>query len=162
MVLADNGKFYLYVTAHIPEGTERGAVVVAESNDLFSWHNPRAALRDTPSMESPQVWKEKGHYFMTTSALGAGTFISDNPVTGWRKYDFPRPPIQQHEKFVPTSSSYAEEVCRLDDGSLIMAGLTWRLWGNSIYIFKVCPDANGAPTSYKCPFAMGLINNRKD
>jgi hypothetical protein len=149
MVFSDNNKFYLYVTAHIPEGTERGAVVVAESNDLVSWHNPRVAVRGIASMESPQVWKEKGHYFMTTSALGAGTFISDSPVTGWKKHAFPRPSIQQHEKFVPTSSSYAEEAIRLDDGSLIMAGLTWRLWGNSIYIFEVCSDANGVPTNYQ-------------
>jgi len=149
MVLSDNGKFYLYATAHIAEGTERGAVVVAESNDLHSWHNAKVAIRGSGPMESPQVWKEKGSYFMTASSLGGGTFISDHPVTGWKKHDFPRPPIQQHEKIVPTSSSYAEEVYRLDDGTMIMAGLTWRHWGNSIYIFGVSSDPNGVPTDYR-------------
>ena len=87
---------------------------------------------------------------MTTSSHGKGTFVSDHPMTGWRRVAFPRPDTQAVEKYVRTSPSYAEEVVRLDDGSLLMAALTFRHWGNSIYFFRVETD-QGMPVSYERP-----------
>ena len=89
---------------------------------------------------------------MTTSAHGQGAWVSDHPTKDWKKSDFPRPPVQEFEKDVPTSPSYAEEVIRLEDGRLIIASLTWRHWGNTIYISEIQNDKDGKPIGYKSPF----------
>jgi hypothetical protein len=152
MVLTDNGKFYIYVTADANSGEDRGAVAVAESDDLIHWKNPQIAVRGKIASESPQVWKSGDTYYMVTSSHGAATYSSKNPVTGWEPTPFPRAPIWETEHYVPTSGGYAEEVARMDDGSIIFAALTWRLWGNSIYIYKMKTDKNGNPTGYESPF----------
>jgi len=152
MVLVDGNDFYLYVTAQAKKGHERGIVAVAHSNDLIHWDNPQIAVRGNIISESPQVWKEKGRYFMTTSSHGAATYVSEHPAVGWKRIDFPRPDIQKAERYVQTSGSYAEEVVRLKDGSLMMAALTFRYWGNSIYFFHVKTDDSGLPTGYESPF----------
>lgn len=156
MVLDDgNGKYYMYVTGtHKREGdTEIGSVTVLESEDLTNWKNPQSAVDFKHAMESPQVWKSKGKYYMTTSAAGHGQWESDNPVTGWKKSDFARPHLQSFEDRIELGAgSYAEEVIRLEDGTLIMGSLTWRHWGNSIYLFEVVEDKEtGKPIGYKIP-----------
>ena len=148
MVLEDNGKYYMYVTGTHKEG-ERGVVVVLESENLINWKNPQPAVQGKHAMESPQVWKGGEKYYMVTSAAGHDVWESNHPVTGWIKSDFARPEIQKLEKYVKTSSSYAEEVIRLKDGTLIMGSLTWRYWGNSIYLFKVIEDETGKPIGFK-------------
>jgi len=151
-IVKDGDTFYMFVTAHSVIKEPRGILAVAESKDLINWTNPQIALRHTPSMESPYLWKQDGKFYMTTSAHGQGTWVSDHPTKGWEKSDFPRPPVQEMEKDVPTSPSYAEEIVRLDDGRVIIASLTWRLWGNTLYISEIQNDKNGKPKSYKSPF----------
>jgi predicted GH43/DUF377 family glycosyl hydrolase len=152
-ILADGGKFYMYVTAHAASGNPRGMVVVADSNDLVKWENPRIAVRYNHAMESCQVWKHKDKYFMTTSAHGGGVWVSDRPDEGWEKAPIGRPDVHKYEKLVQTSPSYAEEVLNLDDLDVI-AGLTWRHFGNSIYIFKINYGPTGLPVSYQSPFEL--------
>jgi len=154
MVFKDNGKFYVYLTAAAADGDPKGTVLVAESDDLLHWSNPQIAVRSTPSMESPQVWKMGDTYYMTTSALGAGLWTSKSPTAGWQRCTIERPPIQKLESYVPTSPSYAEEVIRLKDGSYLIAGLTWRHWGNSIYFFRMETDDSGKLIGYKSPFKL--------
>ncbi len=144
-------RFYMYVTAAAHPPGDRGAVVVAESTDLTNWRNPRVAVRRNIISESPQVWQSGDRFYMTTSSLGGTTYVSDHPVDGWRQRDFPRPPIQAREKYVETSGSYAEEVRPLPDGSWLVAGLTWRHWGNSIYIFRM-KMRDGLPAAYESPW----------
>ena len=151
-ILKDGDTFYMYVTAHSPIKEPRGVVTVAESKDLFNWTNPQIAVRHLAAMESPQLWKQNGKFYMTTSAHGQGAWVSDHPTKDWKKSDFPRPPVQEFEKDVPTSPSYAEEVIRLEDGRLIIASLTWRHWGNTIYISEIQNDKDGKPIGYKSPF----------
>ena len=119
MVLEDNGKYYMYVTGTHKEG-EHGVVVVLESYDLINWKNPQPAVRGKHAMESPQVWKGGNKYYMVTSATGSDVWESNHPVTGWKRSDFARPDTQNKEKYVKTSPSYAEEVIRLKDGTLII------------------------------------------
>jgi len=152
MVLADNGKFYMYVTAYLAEGKPRGMVAVAESDDLYNWGNRQIAVRGIASMESPVVWREGEMYYMTTSAWGQGCWESKSPTQGWQSSDFKRPGVQQAEKYVETSPSYAEEIVGLADGTKVIASLTWRHWGNTIYFFEIVPDKNGKPIGYKSPF----------
>jgi hypothetical protein len=45
-------------------------------------------------------------------------------------------------------------VIRLDDGRLVMAGLTFRYWGNSIYLFGMETGVDGAPIRYRSPFTL--------
>ncbi len=151
-VLEDGDKFYMYVTADAREGEKRGVVAVCESDDLFNWTNPQIAVRGNIASESPQVYKSQGYYYMLTSSHGAGTFRSKDPVEGWEPFDFPRPPVQQVEKYVNTSGAYAEEVVGLSDNSLLFAALTFRYWGNSIYIFRASLDSSGAIAGYESPF----------
>jgi len=152
-IIKDGDTFYMYVTAHSPIEEPRGILAVAQSKDLLNWSDYQIAVRHIPSMESPQLWKQNGKFYMTTSAHGQGTWVSDHPTRGWKKAGFPRPPItSEFEKDVPTSPSYAEEVVRLEDGRLIIASLTWRLWGNSIYISEIQNDKDGQPIGYKSPF----------
>jgi hypothetical protein len=131
-----------------------GAVAVMESDDLCHWRNPRIAASARHAMESPQVWKGGDKYYMTTSAHGGGLWESDGPVKGWKRSDFKRPEIADFEKYVGTSGSYAEEVVRMDDGTLVMASCTWRYWGNSLYLFKVVEDETGKPAGYESPFKL--------
>jgi len=152
VIFKDGDTFYMFLTAHSIIAEPRGILSVAQSKDLVNWTNPQIALRHLPAMESPQVWKNKGKYYMTTSAHGQGTWISDHPTKGWEKSDFPRPPTQTIEKDVPTSPSYAEEVIQLEDGRTIIASLTWRHWGNTIYISEIQNDKDGKPQSYISPF----------
>ncbi len=154
VVLIDGDKFYLYFTAHKAGGGLDGAVAVMESDDLYNWRNPRIAVNFKHAMESPQVWKSGDKYYMTTSATGQGQWVSDDPVTGWKQADFARPEIYRFEKYVATSGSYAEEVVRMADGTLIMASCTWRYLGNSIYLFKVAEDKTGKPIGYESPFEL--------
>lgn len=146
-------RFLLYVTAHAASGDPRGLVVVAESEDLVHWRNPRIAIRGPHAIESPQVWKEGNTYCMATSAAGNNTWTSNDPVEGWKQSGFPRPPIQDVERYTQPLGSYAEEILRTANGDLIMAGLTFRHWGNSIYIFKVETDpVTAEPIGYITPF----------
>lgn len=151
-ILKDGGRFYLYFTAHARDGG--GAVGVCKSTDLIHWTTPGLALRGRHAMESPQVWKQGGRYFMTTSAAGSGVWESNKPDAGWRQVDFPRPPVQAWDRYVKTSASYAEEVAPLDGKSKVMAGLTFRYWGNSIYISRIIADKAGKPIGYESPFAL--------
>ena len=41
---------------------------------------------------------------------------------------------------------------------IIMAGLTWRHWGNSIYIYEVQADKEGQPVGYKKPAPEPLVH----
>lgn len=159
MVWDDGGTFYMYATAHAKVGDPRGAVVVAESTDLFNWKNPQPAVRGNIVSESPQVWKIGDTYYMTTSSHGHGTYMSKHPAKGWEKKPFPMPKVRDAEKYVPTSGGYAEEVIRLDDNSLLMALTTWRHWGNSLYLFKMETDPEKGITGYVSPF--GLDNHRE-
>lgn len=152
-IFKDGDTFYMLTTAHSAIAEPRGILSVAESKDLIHWTNPQIALRYLAAMESSQIWKHKDKYFMTTSAHGQGTWISDRPDKGWKKLDFPRPPVQTMEKDVPTSASYAEEVFQLEDTDVI-ASLTWRHQGNTIYISKIIYDANGVPSGYESPFKL--------
>ena len=152
MVLRDGERFLLYVTAQAAVGDPIGLVAVAESTDLLHWKNPRVALRGPHACESPQVWKSGERYYMTTSAFGQGCWESADPVGGWKPSPFPRPPITERERFVSTSPSYAEEVVLLDDGSLLIASLTFRHWGNTIYFFRVVTDEAGRPVRYESRF----------
>lgn len=150
MVLKADDGFYLYVTATAKEADadgNRGVVAVARSSDLVSWSTGTIALRTPLPPESPQVWKQGELYCMLTSSNGAGSFISEHPVHGWRTAKFPRPNIPAVEKYVETSGSYAEEVA-LSPATPIMGSLTWRLYGNSIYFFKIQPGAVG-PDGYE-------------
>ena len=153
-VLIDGDKFYLYFTAHKAGGGLDGAVAVMESDDLIHWSNPQVAVNFKHALESPQVWKGGDKYYMTTSATGHGQWVSENPATGWKPAEFARPEISGFEKYVDTSGSYAEEVVRMDDGTLIMASCTFRYWGNSIYLFKVNEDETGKPVNYESPFVL--------
>jgi len=153
-VLIDGDKFYLYFTAHKAGGGLDGAVAVMESDDLIHWSNPQVAVNFKHALESPQVWKSGDKYYMTTSATGHGQWVSENPATGWKPAEFARPEISGFEKYVDTSGSYAEEVVRMDDGTLIMASCTFRYWGNSIYLFKVNEDETGKPVSCESPFEL--------
>ena len=152
MVLADGGKFYMYFTADAKEGPETGVVAVWESDDLLHWSNPRIAVRGNIACESPHVWKSGDTYYMFTSAQGADTWSSKHPVTGWTRTPIPRAPVGEVEKYVRTSGGYAEELVRLDDGTLVLAALTFRRWGNSIYFFKVETDKDGRTVGYRSPF----------
>ena len=152
-VLVDGDRFCLYATAHARPPGEPGAVVVAESHDLIHWSNPQIAVRAKGSSESPQVWKVGASYCMTTSSLGAATYVSDDPVSGWTRVDFPRPNTLGRERFVPTSPSYAEEVVRLPSGDWLMASLTWRHHGNSLYLWRMKCE-NGRPVSYESPWTL--------
>ncbi|MHC4800376.1 MAG: hypothetical protein ACYTF1_27360, partial [Planctomycetota bacterium] len=89
-----------------------------------------------------------------TSSKGADTYSSRHPVKGWQRTAFPRPDIKAVEKYVATSGSYAEEVVSLDDGTHLMAALTYRHYGNSIYFFRIQTDAAGQPTGYQIPFGL--------
>ncbi len=154
-VLIDGDTFYLYVTAEAAkkEGMrdeERGLVVVAESDDLIHWQNPQIALRTRRAPESAQVWKNGEAYYMVISAGGSGTYVSDHPARGWRRSEFPRPPLQDVERYVDASGSRIEEVVRLEDGRLIMASGSFR---NSTYFFLVETDETGRPVGYRSPFA---------
>ena len=153
-ILKDGDTFYMYCTVYAKDG--RGTVSVCKSRDLFNWTTPTIAAVGKPAMESPMVWKKGGHYYMTTSSTGAGVWTSDRPDTGWVEVDFPRPPVQTLEKYVPTSVSYAEEVVPFDDESQLMASITWRLWGNSIYLSKIISDKEGQPIRYESPFMIGI------
>jgi hypothetical protein len=75
---------------------------------------------------------------------------------GWERTEFPRPNLRAVESSVSLWSpfSYAEEVIRLDDGRLVMAGLTFRYWGNSIYLFGMETGVDGAPIRYRSPFTL--------
>lgn len=150
-IFKDGDTFYMYVTAHAVAGDPRGIVVVAESKDLIHWANPKIAARHRHAMESPQVWKNGDKYFMTTSAHGGGVWVSDKPDSGWKLTNFARPNIQAYEKHVQTSGSYAEEVFDCGDKDVI-AGLTWRHYGNTIYIFQIGYNKDGCVESYLSPF----------
>lgn len=150
-VLKVGDRFYMYVTASAKPPGARGAVVVAESDDLIHWRNRTIAVRRSIASESPQVWRVGDQYCMTTSSHGGTTYVSDHPAHGWVERVFPRPPVLEVEKYVETSPSYAEEVCRLADETYLIAGLTWRLWGNSIYIFRMHVQ-DGAPARYESPW----------
>ena len=152
-VLEDSGTYYMYFTAQTTSGG--GAVAVCESSDLINWTTPTIAVNGINAMESPQVWKEGSTYFMMTSSTGVGVWKSTSPDSGWSATSFPRPPIQAWENYVPTSGSYAEEVAPFGTNNSLMASLTWRLWGNSIYISKIITDGTGKPTGYESPFILG-------
>lgn len=150
-IFKDGDIFYMYLTAHAANGDPRGIVAVAESKDLIQWKNPKIAVRHRHAMESPQVWKKGDKYFMTTSAHGGGVWVSDKPDSGWKPAAFARPNIQAYEKHVKTSGSYAEEVFTYGDKDII-AGLTWRHYGNTIYIFQIDYNKEGFAESYLSPF----------
>ena len=150
-VIKDGDKFYIYATARAKPPGKTGAVVVAESEDLIHWHNPAIAVRRNIISESAQVWKTGDTYCMTTSSHGVGTYASSHPVTGWQPVDFPRPNTQAVERYVPTSASFAEEVVRMSDGTCVMASLTFRHHGNSIYFFRM-KMKNDLPVAYESPW----------
>ncbi len=153
MVFHDNETFYLYVTASVlVDSVGQGAVVVAESKDLFSWYNPQIACVTPPVPESPHVWKSGGNFYMYTSAGGGGVWESDNPVSGWKLTDIARVPTQEYAQPIPTSGGYAEEVLELEDGSILVAAATFRYFGNSIYIARLKMDENGRPVGYESPY----------
>jgi len=151
-LLKDGNDYYMYFTVYAKDG--RGTIGVCKSQDLFNWTTPTIAAVGKPAMESPQVWKQGDSYFMTTSSTGAGTWKSNHPDKEWVDVGFPRPPVQSLEKQVPTSVSYAEEVAPFGADSLLMASITWRHWGNSIYISKIISDAEGQPIRYESPFKL--------
>jgi hypothetical protein len=124
-------------------------IAVAESNDLFNWHNPQIAVRGPHPSESPQVWKSGTMYYMTS---GAGPYVSDHPVRGWKKDNFPSVPVPAVERYVSTSVGWADEIVPLGDGRFLRAAMTFRFWGNSIYIFRIKTDANGRPVGHESPF----------
>jgi len=136
-ILFDNGKFYLYVTATAALGNPRGIVTVAVSDDLIHWRDPKITVRGIGALESPQVWKQDGYYYMTTNSQGHGTWRSSNPVTGWEKVDFPR-------------TGGLEEVVRLKDGSLLSASIK----GDQIHISQVESGKQGEPIGYTSPFIL--------
>ncbi len=150
----ENGKdkFYMYVTAQALEGEKKGVVSVSESDDLINWSVPKIAVRGNVISESPQVWEKNGTFFMATSAVGSDTYTSKYPDKDWKKTPFARPKITDFEKYVGTSGLYGEEVVKLNDGSLILAMMTFRHWGNSLYFFKIETDKNGYPIGHKSPF----------
>lgn len=143
MVLEAEGRFYLYVTAHAKEAVDgqKGIVAVSTSDDLVSWSTGRIAVRGDNAMESPHVWKTGDRYHMTVSAGGHGTYISDDPASGWRRQAFPRPDVAAVETHIETSRGYAEEAVPLGDGTHLVAVLTWRHWGNTIYFFRTQMEA---------------------
>ncbi len=151
-ILKDGKNYYMYLTVYAKDG--RGTVAVSKSTNLVDWSIPTIAAVGKPAMESPQVWKQGDHYYMTTSSTGAGTWKSNHPDKEWIDVGFPRPPVQTLEKYVPTSVSYAEEVAPFGDGNLLMASITWRHWGNSIYISKIISDDDGQPIRYESPFSL--------
>lgn len=151
MVFVDGGKFYIYVTANAKGPGHCGAVVVAESEDLIHWMNAQVAVRAKVVSESPQVWKHGNTYCMTTSSVGANTYTSDHPMTGWTPGGFSRPDITKFEKYVHHSPSYAEEVIRLPDGGHLMAALTFRWYGNSIYLLRIQTESD-RPVGYESVF----------
>jgi hypothetical protein len=153
MVLADEGKFYLYVTSQAKEGDLRGTVSVAESDDLLHWTTPKIAVRGNIISESPQVWKAGGTYYMVTSSLGGATYSSDHPVEGWKRTAFPLPSVPSVEKYVGTSGGYAQEIVPLQGGTFLMSGTTFRHFGNSLYFFRMKTDEEGRPASYESPFS---------
>ena len=153
-ILKDGDTFYMYCTVHAKDG--RGTVSVCKSRDLFNWTTPTIAAVGKPAMESPFVWKQGGHYYMTTSSTGGGTWKSSYPDKKWVNVGFSRPPLPTMEKYVPTSVSCAEEVVPFGDGNLLMASLTWRYWGNSIYLSKIISDKDGQPTRYESPFVLEM------
>ncbi len=150
-IFKDGDIFYMYVTAHASGGNPRGIVAVAQSTDLLNWTNPKIAVRHHHAMESPQVWKNADKYLMTTSAHGGGVWVSDSPDKNWKLANFPRPDILSDENIIKTSTSYAEEVYSIDQTDII-AGLTWRHFGNSIYIYQMNYNSNGLPAEYVSPF----------
>jgi hypothetical protein len=111
-------------------------VAVSESADLVNWSPGRIAVRGKAAMESPHVWRVGDLWHMTVSAGGHGTYMSDHPAGGWERRDFPRPEIAAVEREIRTSPGYAEEVVDLGDGTHLVAVLTWRHFGNSIYFFR--------------------------
>jgi len=148
----DGDTYYMYFTVYAKNGD--GTIAVCSSKDMKNWTTPTIAAVGKPAMESPQVWKQDGNYYMTTSSTGAGVWKSNRPDKGWFEIDFPRPPVQTMEKYVPTSVSYAEEVAPLNNDEKIIASITWRHWGNTIYISKILTDKNGEPTGYESPFEL--------
>jgi hypothetical protein len=153
-ILKDGDTFYMYCTAYAKD--RRGTVSVCKSTNLTDWTTPTIAAVGKPAMESPYVWKQGEYYYMTTSSTGAGVWKSDRPDKGWTEVDFLRPPVPTMEKYVSTSVSYAEEVVPLDADSLLMASITWRLWGNSIYLSKIISDKDGQPIRYESPFVLEM------
>ncbi len=151
VVLKDGGKFYLYVTASAKGPGERGAIGVAESDDLIHWKNPQIAVRGYVASESPQVWKDGDTYCMTTSSHGVATYTSKDPVSGWQRTAFPRPEPKEIEKHVNVGGGYAEEVVRLDNGEFMMASLTFGHHGNTIYFFRM-KTKDGLPIGYESPW----------
>lgn len=152
-VLHENGRFYLYATTRARQGERTsGAIVVAESEDLVHWSNPRVAVYTRPVPESPQVWKANDRFYMFSSAGGGGTWSSGQPDTGWVADPFPRPPVEKWENYVTMSPSYAEEVVQCEDGTHLIGSVTFRFWGNSLYFSRIEADPQGRPESYTCPF----------
>jgi len=98
-ILSAGGRYYMYFTASARRqgGSKRGVVAVAASDDLVHWSRPRVAVRGPAALESPQVWKMGDTYFMTTSARGAGTFTSTDPLQGWRPQAFRRRRFAERE-----------------------------------------------------------------
>ena len=129
--------------------------MVAESEDLLHWRRPAIAVRGKTASESPQVWKDGETYCMTTSSIGAATYVSEHPMRGWKRFDFPRPDTQAAEKLVATSQRCAEEVVRMEDGSFLIGAFTWRHRGNSIYFFRMM-TSGGVPTAYQSPWKQGI------
>lgn len=157
VVFRDGDTFYLYVTAEAKtaDSTRGGAVSVARSTDLLHWSAPEIALHTPYIPESPQVWKSGNKYYMTTSERGEGTWVSNDPVRGWEKAPFPRPPVLDREKYVVPAPGKAEEVVPLADGSFIVGTMAYRGWGgDSIYFFKMNIDARGYPAGYESPFVV--------
>jgi len=157
MVLKEGNKYYLYVTARAAKGDDWGVVAVAESDDLVHWKNPRIAVRAKGDLESVQVWKSHDRFYMTTSAAGHGTYTSNHPMVGWQREDFPRPPVQQDERYVKLPiPSRSEEVVDLGQGAKMIISMPFRLLGNSLYFYKIKTDETGKPVGYESPFEVPM------
>jgi hypothetical protein len=153
-ILRDGGVFYLYATAmaKTENGPGSGAIAVARSSDLIHWSAPEIALRTPPGVpESPQVWRSGGKYRMFTSSWGAGTWSSDDPVRGWKRDNFPRPPVQAMDPYVNSPGGYAEELVQLADGSFVVGSMNG---GDTVYISKMRVDSQGRPAGYENPFCL--------
>lgn len=153
MVLREGDVFYLYATVNLKPPGETGGVIVVQSTDLLHWHQPRIAVRGRMVSESPHVFKIGDRFFMATSSIGAATYASNHPATGWHRIDFSRPDVQAAERWVSTSRGWAEEVIHWDTNELLMGVITFRHRGNSIYLFRM-KTREDLTTEYQSPWAL--------
>jgi hypothetical protein len=151
MVLEHQGKYYMYVTARAKAGEPKGVAAVSMSDDLLHWSEPVIAMRGQQP-ESVQVWPGGSTFFLTASTGIRGSSV--DPFKGWQAENFVTLPLPGCEPYVHTSSGYADEICALPAGRRLYATLTWRLWGNSVYLFELIDNPDGSPAKYISPFTI--------